>query len=133
MSTSDAVRAMLNVCGKKQIDLASSFGMSKQSMANKFAHDRWSAIPRSSVQRCFPNKKLIQIAVECIAYQVQLLKAYSITHLVVEIVDSRRSNTGYSRQVRLRPAPFAEACRKQNPDHRTYLLYGVFYQILTRL
>ena len=43
MSTSDAVRAMLNVCGKKQIDLASAFGMSKQSMANKFAHDRWSA------------------------------------------------------------------------------------------
>lgn len=48
MSTSDAVRAMLNVCGKKQIDLASAFGMSKQSMANKFAHDRWSAKDLSS-------------------------------------------------------------------------------------
>lgn len=42
MSISDKVKAMLALAGKKQIDLAAEFGMSKQTMSNKMAKDSWS-------------------------------------------------------------------------------------------
>lgn len=43
MPVSDKVKGLLALCGKKQIDLASSFGMSKQTMGNKMARNSWSA------------------------------------------------------------------------------------------
>lgn len=42
MKISDTVRALLNICGKKQSDLIDVLGKaSKQSLNNKFAYDRW--------------------------------------------------------------------------------------------
>ena len=35
MSVSDKVKGLLALCGKKQVDMAASFGMSKQTMGNK--------------------------------------------------------------------------------------------------
>ena len=43
MSISDKVKGMLALTGKKQIELAEEFGMSKQTMSNKMARDSWSA------------------------------------------------------------------------------------------
>ena len=43
MSVSDKVREMLALSGKKQIELAAQFGMSKQTMSNKFARNSWFA------------------------------------------------------------------------------------------
>lgn len=42
MPVSDKVKGLLVLCGKKQIDLAASFGMSKQTMGNKMARNSWS-------------------------------------------------------------------------------------------
>lgn len=47
--TSDKVKAVLNLCGKKQVDLAAYFGMSKQTMSNKMARDSWSAADLAKV------------------------------------------------------------------------------------
>ena len=43
MSISDKVKGMLALTGKKQIELAEVFGMSKQTMSNKMARESWSA------------------------------------------------------------------------------------------
>ncbi len=43
MSVSDKVKGLLALSGKKQLDLAAHFGMSKQTMSNKMARDSWSA------------------------------------------------------------------------------------------
>ena len=43
MSVSDKVKAVLTLSGKRQIDLAENFDMSKQTMSNKMARDSWSA------------------------------------------------------------------------------------------
>ena len=44
MTVSNQVRALLNMTGKKQIELKDILGMgSKQSLNNKFSMDRWSA------------------------------------------------------------------------------------------
>ena len=43
MSISDKVKGMLALTGKRQIELAEEFGMSKQVMSNKMARDSWSA------------------------------------------------------------------------------------------
>lgn len=43
MSVSDKVKGMLALSGKKQIDLAGNFDMSKQTMSNKFARNSWFA------------------------------------------------------------------------------------------
>lgn len=43
MSVSDKVKALLSLSGKKQMELAEYFGMSKQVMSNKMARDSWSA------------------------------------------------------------------------------------------
>ena len=43
MSVSDKVKGLLALRGKRQIDLAARFGMSKQTMSNKFARNSWSA------------------------------------------------------------------------------------------
>ena len=40
---SDKVRTVLSLAGKRVIDLAKLFGMSKQSMTNKMTHSRFSA------------------------------------------------------------------------------------------
>lgn len=42
MNASNTVKALLNLCEKKQIDLAVHFGMLPQSMANKMARGSWS-------------------------------------------------------------------------------------------
>lgn len=42
MSISDKVKGLLALSGKKQIELASNFGMSKQTMGNKMARGSWS-------------------------------------------------------------------------------------------
>lgn len=43
MSTSDKVKALLMLSGKRQIDLAAYFGMTSQSMNNKMSRDSWSS------------------------------------------------------------------------------------------
>ena len=44
MSVSNQVRALLNLTGRKQVELQDILEMgSKQSLNNKFAKDRWSA------------------------------------------------------------------------------------------
>ena len=43
MAISDKVKGLLALCGKRQIDLAASFEMSKQTMGNKMARGSWSA------------------------------------------------------------------------------------------
>ena len=44
MTTSETVRGLLAMSGKRQIDLAAHFGMSKQTMNNKLNKNSWSAI-----------------------------------------------------------------------------------------
>jgi len=43
MAVSKTVKAMLDLTGIRQIDLANAFDMTKQSMSNKMARDSWSA------------------------------------------------------------------------------------------
>lgn len=43
MSISNIVKGLLAIRGIKQIDLASHFGMSKQTMSNKLARNSWFA------------------------------------------------------------------------------------------
>ena len=43
MAISDKVKGLLALCGKRQIDLADYFEMSKQTMGNKMARGSWSA------------------------------------------------------------------------------------------
>lgn len=43
MAVSDKVKALLALAGKKQIELAEYFGMTKQGMSNKLRNDSWSA------------------------------------------------------------------------------------------
>ena len=43
MSVSDKVKGLLALSGKRQIELADFFGMTKQTMRNKMARDSWSA------------------------------------------------------------------------------------------
>jgi len=43
VSVSDIIRGLLALSGKKQIELANEFGMSKQTMGNKFARNSWFA------------------------------------------------------------------------------------------
>ena len=43
MSVSDKVKGLLALSGKRQIELAHFFGMTKQTMSNKMARDSWSA------------------------------------------------------------------------------------------
>ncbi len=43
MAVSDKVKGLLALSGKKQIDLAAHFGMSKQTMGNKMSRNSWSA------------------------------------------------------------------------------------------
>ena len=43
MSVSRTVKALLNMRGKKQLDLAEEFEMSKQAMSNKIARNSWFA------------------------------------------------------------------------------------------
>lgn len=43
MSVSDKVKGLLALCGKRQGDMATSFGVSKQSMSNKIAKNSWFA------------------------------------------------------------------------------------------
>lgn len=42
MSISDKVKGLLTLNGKRQIDLAEAFGMSKQTMNNKMNRGSWS-------------------------------------------------------------------------------------------
>ena len=42
MPISDKVKGLLALSGKRQIDLADTFGMSKQTMNNKLSRDSWS-------------------------------------------------------------------------------------------
>lgn len=43
MSVSSKVKSVLAYYGKRQIDLAEYFGMTKQTMGNKMNRDSWSA------------------------------------------------------------------------------------------
>ena len=42
MPISDKLKGLLALSGKRQIDLADTFGMSKQTMNNKLSRDSWS-------------------------------------------------------------------------------------------
>ena len=42
-TVSQRVKQALVGCGKKQIELADHFGISRQAMSNKFSRDSWSA------------------------------------------------------------------------------------------
>ena len=41
MTISETVKGLLAMCGKRQIELAAYFGMSKQTMSNKMARNSW--------------------------------------------------------------------------------------------
>ena len=43
MTVSDAVKGLLGMSGKKQVDLAAQLGMTKQSMSNKIKKNSWFA------------------------------------------------------------------------------------------
>ncbi|MCR4771452.1 MAG: transcriptional regulator KorA [Oscillospiraceae bacterium] len=43
MTVSDAVKGLLGMSGKKQVDLAARLGMTKQSMSNKIKKNSWFA------------------------------------------------------------------------------------------
>ena len=43
MSVSKKIKAVLQLCDKKQLDLAAHFDMSTQTMSNKLARGSWSA------------------------------------------------------------------------------------------
>lgn len=43
MNTSNTIKALLNLCGKRQVDLASYLGMVPQSLNNKMSRNSWSA------------------------------------------------------------------------------------------
>lgn len=43
MSTSDKVKALLALSGKRQVELATYFGITSQSMNNKMSRDSWSS------------------------------------------------------------------------------------------
>lgn len=43
MSVSDKVKGLLALSGKKQVELATHFGMSQQTMGNKMRRGSWSA------------------------------------------------------------------------------------------
>lgn len=43
MSISRKIRALLAISGKKQVDLAQYFGMTRQVMNNKLSRESWSA------------------------------------------------------------------------------------------
>lgn len=43
MSVADKVKAVMALTGRKQLELAAEYGVSKQSMNNKFAQSRFSA------------------------------------------------------------------------------------------
>ena len=43
MSVSKKIKAILQLCDKRQLDLAEHFGMSTQTMSNKMARGSWSA------------------------------------------------------------------------------------------
>ncbi len=49
MSVSDKVKGLLALQGKRQLDLAEYFGMSKQTMSNKMARNSWSAADLAKV------------------------------------------------------------------------------------
>lgn len=51
MSVSDKVKCVLTLCGKKQLELAEYFGMSKQAMSNKMARESWSATDLAKVAK----------------------------------------------------------------------------------
>lgn len=57
MSVSDKVKCVLTLCGKKQLELAEYFGMSKQTMSNKMARESWSAADLAKVA-AFTGSKL---------------------------------------------------------------------------
>ena len=43
MTVSDAVKGLLGMSGKKQVDLAARLGMTRQSMSNKIKKNSWFA------------------------------------------------------------------------------------------
>ena len=49
MSVSKKIKAVLQLCDKKQLDLAAHFDMSTQTMSNKMARGSWSATDLAKV------------------------------------------------------------------------------------
>lgn len=58
MPTSDKIKALLSLSGKKQVDLADEFGMVRQAMGNKMARDSWSTADLIKVAR-FTSSRLL--------------------------------------------------------------------------
>jgi len=48
-TTSQRVKQALAGCGKRQVDMAEHFGISRQAMSNKVARDSWSAYDLAKV------------------------------------------------------------------------------------
>lgn len=51
MAISDTVKGLLALRGKKQLDLAAHFEMSRQSMSNKMARNSWSSSDLAKVAK----------------------------------------------------------------------------------
>lgn len=72
MSVSKSVKGLLALRGKRQIDLAEHFGMSKQTMSNKMARNSWSGADLAKVAEfvgcklafVLPDGQLIHIEAE---------------------------------------------------------------------
>jgi len=61
MAISNKVKAVLELSLKKQQDLAAHFGMTKQTMSNKFARDSWSGKDLVSVAEFVGGRLVIEL------------------------------------------------------------------------
>ena len=60
-TVSQRIKQALVGCGKKQIELAEYFGISRQAMSNKFSRDSWSADELAKVADFVGGKLLIEM------------------------------------------------------------------------
>lgn len=58
-TTSQRVKQALVGCGKRQVDMAEYFGISRQAMSNKVARDSWSAYDLAKVAEFVGGKLAI--------------------------------------------------------------------------
>lgn len=64
-----------------------------------------------------PDNQIGQLTAQGITDDVKLFQAYTVSQLVVNVVDCGGTDAGYSGKVGLRPPPFAKAGGEQNSNH----------------
>ena len=61
-SVTQRIKQALAGCGKRQVDLADYFGVSRQAMSNKVARDSWSSYDLIKAAHCCGAKLMIVMA-----------------------------------------------------------------------